>query len=94
MSGLPHAAPVARESGRPGHRISLRVSDELFKRINELAKRDRRTLAQWVRQRLEDAAAVTPPPASGGRKRPQRGGQEPPPPIEVAPLPASGGRKR
>jgi hypothetical protein len=84
--------PVARETGRPGHRISLRVSDELFKRINELAKRDRRTLAQWVRQRLEDSAAVAPPPASGGRKRAQREGQDPP--LEIAPPPAGGGRKR
>lgn len=66
MSGLSHAAPAARETGRPGHRISLRVSDELFQRINEFAKHDRRTLAQWVRQRFEAAA---PPPASGRLKR-------------------------
>jgi len=69
LFAVPHAHNVARESGRSGHRISLRVSDELFQRINERAKRDRRSLAQWVRQRLEDAVAAAPPSGGGPRKR-------------------------
>jgi len=48
----------ARESGRPGHRISLRVSDELYQALSDLAERDRRPLTMWVRQRLEDAVAT------------------------------------
>jgi predicted transcriptional regulator len=62
----------ARETGRPGHRISLRVSDELYQAISELAKHDRRPLTMWVRQRLEDAVAAARAAGTGGagtRKR-------------------------
>jgi predicted transcriptional regulator len=62
----------AREAGRPGHRISLRVSDELYQAIAELAERDRRPLTMWVRQRLEDAVAAARAVGTGGagtRKR-------------------------
>lgn len=49
--------PVAKESDRPGKRITIRVSDELYEAIDKLAKRDRRTIAGWLKIVAEDAVA-------------------------------------
>ncbi len=52
------------ESDRPGKRITIRVSLELYEAIEKLAKRDRRTIAGWVKIAAEDAVA-----AAGGTKK-------------------------
>jgi predicted DNA-binding protein len=56
-----------KESERPGKRITIRVSLELYEAIEKLAKRDRRTIAGWVKIAAEDAVAAT--SASGPKKR-------------------------
>jgi hypothetical protein len=48
---------VAKESDRPGKRITIRVSVELYEAIDKLAKRDRRTIAGWLKIVAEDAVA-------------------------------------
>jgi predicted DNA-binding protein len=49
---------VAKESDRPGKRITIRVSVELYEAIDKLAKRDRRTIAGWLKIAAEDAVAA------------------------------------
>jgi hypothetical protein len=49
---------VAKESDRKGKRITIRVSLELYEAIEKLAKRDRRTIAGWLKIVAEDAVAV------------------------------------
>jgi len=48
---------VPKESDRPGKRITIRVSLELYDAIDKLAKRDRRTIAGWLKIVAEDAVA-------------------------------------
>lgn len=49
---------MAKESDRPGKRITIRVSLELYEAIEKLAKRDRRTIAGWLKIVAEDAVAA------------------------------------
>jgi len=49
---------VVKESERPGKRITIRVSLELHEAIEKLAKRDRRTIAGWLKIVAEDAVAA------------------------------------
>ena len=49
---------VVKESERPGKRITIRVSLELYEAIEKLAKRDRRTIAGWLKIAAEDAVAA------------------------------------
>jgi predicted DNA-binding protein len=58
--------PVPKESDRPGKRITIRVSLELYEAIEKLAKRDRRTIAGWLKIAAEDAVAAA---GAGPRKR-------------------------
>ena len=53
-----------KESERPGKRITIRVSLELYEAIEKLAKRDRRTIAGWLKIIAEDAVA-----SGGGTKK-------------------------
>ena len=53
-----------KESDRKGKRITIRVSLELYEAIEKLAKRDRRTIAGWLKIVAEDAVA-----AGGTKKR-------------------------
>lgn len=61
----------AKEADRPGHRISLRISDELYAQVVKLAQRDRRPVAGWIKILIEDAvnAAREGPASPGTRKR-------------------------
>jgi hypothetical protein len=49
---------VVKESERSGKRITIRVSVELYEAIDKLAKRDRRTIAGWLKIVAEDAVAA------------------------------------
>jgi len=49
---------VVKESERPGKRITIRVNLELYEAIEKLAKRDRRTIAGWLKIVAEDAVAA------------------------------------
>jgi hypothetical protein len=49
---------VTKESDRSGKRITIRISDELYDAIDKLAKRDRRTIAGWLKIVAEDAVAA------------------------------------
>lgn len=53
-----------KESDRKGKRITIRVSLELYEAIDKLAKRDRRTIAGWLKIVAENAVA-----AAGGTKK-------------------------
>jgi hypothetical protein len=71
-SGVLDSHPVsAREADRPGHRISLRISDELYAQVRKLAERDRRAVATWIKILIEDAvsAARDSTAGTGTRKR-------------------------
>ncbi len=52
------SAMATKESDRGGQRVSLRLSDELYAQIERLATADRRTVASWIRLRVEDAVAA------------------------------------
>jgi hypothetical protein len=54
----PMIRPVVKESDRPGKRITIRVNLELYEAIEKLAKRDRRTIAGWLKIVAEDAVAA------------------------------------
>jgi hypothetical protein len=54
---------ATKESDRGGERVSLRLSDELYAQIERLATADRRTVASWIRLRIEDAVAGVSPSA-------------------------------
>lgn len=54
---------VTTEADRKGRRISIRVSEDLHDQIMRLAKRDRRTVAGWVKIAIEDAVAAAGPAA-------------------------------
>lgn len=72
LSGVPDARCVsAKEADRSGHRISLRISDELYAQVVKLAQRDRRPVAGWIKILIEDAvnAAREGPTSPGTRKR-------------------------
>jgi hypothetical protein len=49
-----------------GKRITITVSVELYDVIDKLAKRDRRTIAGWLKIVAEDAVAAA---SAGGKKR-------------------------
>jgi hypothetical protein len=61
----------AKEADRAGHRISLRISDDLYAQVVKLAQRDRRPIAGWIKILIEDAvnAAREGQSGPGGRKR-------------------------
>lgn len=72
LSGVPDARSVsAKEADRSGHRISLRISDELYAQVVKLAQRDRRPVAGWIKILIEDAvnAAREGAASPGTRKR-------------------------
>lgn len=50
-------------------RISLRLSDELYAQVLNLAKRDRRRVAAWITILIEDAVTAAREGTAGTRKR-------------------------
>ncbi|MCP2125794.1 putative DNA-binding protein [Bradyrhizobium ottawaense] len=42
--------------------IGTRIGPELEQRMKDLAARERRTMSDWIRCRLEDAVAAAPQP--------------------------------
>lgn len=63
------AGVSAREADRPGHRISLRLSDELYAQVRKLAERDRRAVATWIKILIEDVVSAAREGTSATRKR-------------------------
>jgi hypothetical protein len=66
---------VVKESDRPGERINVRVTTELYEALQAAAKADRRSLSNFVTILFEDAlaargAAVA--PASVARVKPKK----------------------
>ena len=48
----------------PGHRVTLRLSDELYAAVLRIAKQERRPVAAWLKLAIQDAVD-----AAGTRKR-------------------------
>lgn len=49
-----------------GHRVTLRLSDELYAAVLRIAKQERRPVAAWLKLAIQDAVDAA---GAGGRKR-------------------------
>ena len=53
----------------PGHRVTLRLNDDLYASVLKLAKAERRPIAAWLKLAIQDAVDAREAPPAPPKRR-------------------------